>query len=178
MDPKQVSCRIRRIAVIAVTLVVPIFVIAVSVFAQSASKREQMLQECARVRARCHLLHRHWRVLEIDKEFGAVIDVMFDETLADVNDASWKVRTVLKSETGSTDLSDFERDAFKRLETGDGDVADFSRKEGFRYVCAVRLKDSCMSCHQVPRGQPAQYFKAGDVIAFVSLKRAPPARTK
>ena len=177
MDPKQGFSRIRRTAVTVLTLGVPILAIAVSVFAQSVSKRDQTLQECARVMARGHLLHRHWRVLETDKEFGVVIDAMFNETLVSPNDASWKVKTIMQSETDSADLNDFERSAFKQLATGESDVADFSRKDGFRYVGPVRLKDCCLSCHQVRRGQPEQRFKAGDVIAFVSLKREPPARS-
>lgn len=178
MDHKQGSSRTRKTAAIGVMLGLPVLAIAMSAFAQSVSKRDQTLHECARIMARYELLHRHWRVLETDREFGPVIDAMFNETLADPTDASWKVKIVNPSQSGSTDLSDFERDAFKQLESRDDDMVDFSPKRGLRYACAVRLKKSCLPCHQAPRGKPESPFKEGDLLAFVSVTREPPVGTK
>ena len=168
----------RRWIVPVLVLSVPFAVLAMAVWAASESEEQHSHRECARLAARSELVRRHWQSLETDPQFRPIIDAISHDFLPSAKDAEWQVKVVSRSLSSSPEHSEFERGAFREVERGQDEVFGSSKGEMIRYVSAVRLKESCMACHRVLKGQPDKPHQVGDVIAFVSVQRGAAKQSK
>lgn len=133
-------------------------------------QRDQDLKESAQAFAAQELLARHWKSLETQKEFRPVIDAIADDINSDSKSHRWQMRVVMSPAGTGTTLDDFETAAVKQIQAGTEEQWQSSWSGRPRYVRAVRVKESCLPCHQMgPSGTP---LKTNDVIAIVSLELA------
>jgi signal transduction histidine kinase len=142
---------------------------------------EQNLHTC-RTMVGPTVMYHHWTSLETQRDFIPVIRAMFGEVVADnLEQFKWKfVKPLSVDDPGQRPADRFEYEAMQLFQSGVSE--EKSRIEPgeatFQYLKAIRLREVCVSCHQVlGRTNPPVYTKEGDLFAAVSMS-IPLARTK
>ncbi len=169
-DPKGLGKRAWFL--LCALLAVPV-VVGVATVSEAFDRRDTELRELTRFVVRAELQRMHWRELETDTEFHAVIDVLSSEFGSLNAHRSWKFRLISLNDPSQARPDEIEQQAMGRIRAGATEVWTTSRDEGTRYVAPIVVREACIACHPVVSRTDSTPRKPGDIMAFASVRSQP-----